>query len=113
MPAPPGMSEAEYAASKKAQAEAAAAEKERKAKEEADKKAAKEARAKYSKRADPATVEDLVGTQDLENEYFKEGEWRAAWAIVEFVCLTFVPLSPESLESRLTGWFSLRTTTLV
>jgi membrane protein involved in colicin uptake len=64
---------------------AAKAAKEARAKEEADKKAAKEARAKYMKKADPATVEDTLGPGELEREWFKDGEWKAGWANVEFV----------------------------
>lgn len=65
--------------------DAASKAKEARAKEEAEKKAAKEARAKYMKKADPATVEDTLGPDALEREWFKEGEWKAGWANVEFV----------------------------
>jgi membrane protein involved in colicin uptake len=79
------MSAEEYAARKARQAEEMKAAKEAKAKQEAEKKAASEARAKYQKKADPTTVEDMLNAETLGQEWFKEGEWRAGWANVEFV----------------------------
>lgn len=90
MPPPPGMSPEEYAKLKAKQAggsssssgakkdpakEAAAA----KAKEDAEKRKA------YLKRADPATVEDLVGADKLQEDFFEEGKWKPAWSNIEFV----------------------------
>ncbi|RSH90719.1 hypothetical protein EHS25_009894 [Saitozyma podzolica] len=36
------------------------------------------------KKADPGTVEDTLGPGELEREWFKDGEWKAGWANVEF-----------------------------
>ncbi|WVQ80085.1 hypothetical protein IAT38_002186 [Cryptococcus sp. DSM 104549] len=69
-----------------------------KKKEEAKKKKKEEEeikakRKEYMKKADPSTVDELLGAKDLEKDYFQEGKWRPAWAQVEFdgdACLSNV-----------------------
>ena len=64
---------------------------ERKAIEAAREKKSKEAkvkaekRAEYMKKAAADTVEEMIDPGELESEWFKEGEWKPEWAIVEFV----------------------------
>ncbi|WVQ73014.1 hypothetical protein IAR50_002577 [Cryptococcus sp. DSM 104548] len=53
----------------------------------------KAARKKYMEKANPKTVDELLGEKALEKDYFKEGEWRPSWAYVEFsgdACLSNV-----------------------
>ncbi|ORX34918.1 hypothetical protein BD324DRAFT_652640 [Kockovaella imperatae] len=63
---------------------------ERKAIEAAQEKKKKAAKAKaekleaYKKKAAPDTVEELVEVGELESKWFKEGEWKPEWALVEF-----------------------------
>ncbi|WWD22909.1 hypothetical protein CI109_107404 [Kwoniella shandongensis] len=52
-------------------------------KKEADAALAKK-RKEYLKKADPSTVNELKNPDELEKEYFREGEWRPSWALVEF-----------------------------
>ena len=73
MPAP-GVSEEEAKRIKKAKAE----------KDEAAAKKAKK-KAEYLKKANPETVEALIDPGALEKDFFKEGEWKPSWGIVEFV----------------------------
>lgn len=82
---PNGMSPDQYAAyqaRKKAEAKAAAEAKEQ---DKIDKAHAAELKKRYQGRADPTTVEEWVNPGELQEEYFKEGEWRASWVQVEFV----------------------------
>lgn len=74
MPKAPGESDEAYA--KRQAAEKA---KDKRKKEEAEK------RAKYGRKLDPSTVEELVDADELGQTVFKDGEWRPSWAIVEFV----------------------------
>jgi DNA-binding protein H-NS len=75
MPAPPGMSEKEAEAIKEKQ--------KAKAKADAEKKKVK---ADYQKKyADPSTVEELVEANEVDNDWFKDGDWRPGWGHVEFV----------------------------
>lgn len=90
MPPPPGMSAEEYARLKAKQGGSSGSSSSKAkdpAKEAAEKKAKeeKEARKKYMARADPATVEDLVGAEKLQEDFFEEGQWKPAWSNVEFV----------------------------
>lgn len=71
-----------YQARKKAEAKAAAEAKEQ---EKVDKAHAAELKKRYQGRADPTTVEDWVDPDALQEEFFKEGEWKASWVQVEFV----------------------------
>ncbi|WWC85454.1 uncharacterized protein L201_000317 [Kwoniella dendrophila CBS 6074] len=51
------------------------------------KKAEEEIRAKrkaYLAKADPSTVEELVGSGDLQTDHFKQGRWQPSWTNVEF-----------------------------
>ncbi|KAK6904843.1 hypothetical protein I204_08368 [Kwoniella mangroviensis CBS 8886] len=51
----------------------------------------------YLSKADPSTVEQLVDSDDLGREQFKEGQWRPSWANVEFdedACLQNVMFVP-------------------
>jgi hypothetical protein len=58
-----------------------------KAQEKFDKTYASEMKKRYGARADPATVEEMVGAEELGEGWFKEGEWKPAWSNVEFVSL--------------------------
>lgn len=71
-----------YLARKKTDASQAA---DSKAQEKWDKQYAAEMKKRYGGEADPSTVEDWVGAGELGEEWFKEGEWKAAWTQVEFV----------------------------
>jgi hypothetical protein len=71
-----------YQARKKAKAKAAAEAKEQ---DKIDKAHAAELKKRYQGRADPTTVEDWVDPEALQEEFFKEGEWKASWVQVEFV----------------------------
>ncbi len=35
--------------------------------------------------ADPATVEDLIGAEKLQEDFFQEGQWKPAWSKSRFV----------------------------
>ncbi|WWC97426.1 hypothetical protein V866_004306 [Kwoniella sp. B9012] len=51
----------------------------------------------YLTKADPSTVEQLVDSDDLGREQFREGGWRPSWANVEFdedACLQNVMFVP-------------------
>ena len=74
-----------YQTRKKAEAKAAAEAKEQ---EKVDKAHAAELQKRYQGRADPSTVEDWVDPEALQEEFFKEGEWKASWVHVEFVSVT-------------------------
>lgn len=50
-----------------------------------DKTYAAEIKKRYGAKGDPATVEELVGSEELEESWFKAGEWKPAWSNVEFV----------------------------
>jgi hypothetical protein len=84
MPAPPGMSQEEYTALKRAQ------------KEKQDLKAAEY---KYTKKYAPDTVVEGIDTETLEGTWMKDGEWGAAWGMVEFVRLSLSLLLSSSLSS--------------
>ena len=59
---------------------------------EAKKKQAAEAKAKkkaYEAKAAPDTVEELVDANELEAEWFKEGDWKPSWGHVEFVSVKY------------------------
>lgn len=59
------------------------------AKLKAERKAAEHALEKekhaYGKMYAPDTVNEMVGGDELEQEWFKEGEWGPGWGLVEFV----------------------------
>ncbi|ODO05422.1 hypothetical protein L198_02115 [Cryptococcus wingfieldii CBS 7118] len=91
-------SSADHEKAKKAAAEK---EKEKKEKKKAEEEL-KAARKKYMDKANPKTVDQLLGEKDLEKDYFKEGEWRPSWAYVEFngdACLADV------LEKKVEGFY--------
>lgn len=56
-----------------------------KAQDKWDKTYKAEMKKRYGGKADPATVEEMVGGDELGREWFKEGEWKPAWSNVEFV----------------------------
>ncbi|WVW81408.1 hypothetical protein I302_103401 [Kwoniella bestiolae CBS 10118] len=52
----------------------------------------------YLTKADPSTVEELVGSDELARKHLKEGEWRPSWANVEFdedACLQNIMFIPQ------------------
>jgi hypothetical protein len=53
--------------------------------EKFDKTYASEMKKRYGAKADPGTVQEMVDTNELGEEWFKEGEWKPAWSNVEFV----------------------------
>nr|XP_018266277.1 uncharacterized protein I303_00252 [Kwoniella dejecticola CBS 10117]OBR88435.1 hypothetical protein I303_00252 [Kwoniella dejecticola CBS 10117] len=64
-------------------------------KSEADVRAQRKA---YLAKANPATVEELISSGELENEHPKEGQWRPSWANVEFdedACLQNILFVPQ------------------
>ncbi|KAI9634597.1 uncharacterized protein MKK02DRAFT_16352 [Dioszegia hungarica] len=52
--------------------------------EKFDKTYASEMKKRYGAKADPGTVAEMVDTNELGEEWFKEGEWKPAWSNVEF-----------------------------
>ncbi|KAK8844543.1 hypothetical protein IAR55_006390 [Kwoniella newhampshirensis] len=55
-------------------------------------------RKEYMKKADPKTVDELKNAEDLQREWFTEGEWRPSWALVEFdgdACLKNITERPN------------------
>ncbi|WVF66671.1 hypothetical protein IAT40_001412 [Kwoniella sp. CBS 6097] len=62
----------------------------------AEAEAIKAKRKGYLAKANSATVEHMVGAEDLAKDHFKEGEWKPSWAAVEFdgdACLSNVTAS--------------------
>jgi hypothetical protein len=39
----------------------------------------------YGYRYTPQTVTGYIGSEELEHDWFKEGEWGPGWGVVEFV----------------------------
>ncbi|WVQ94281.1 hypothetical protein IAU59_001360 [Kwoniella sp. CBS 9459] len=65
-------------------------------KAQAEAEAVKAKRKAYLAKANPATVETMVGAEDLAKGHFKEGEWAPSWAAVEFdgdACLRNVTMT--------------------
>jgi hypothetical protein len=70
---------------------------------ETKKRQAAEAKAKkkaYEAKAAPDTVEELVDANDLEKEWFKEGDWKPAWGHVEFVSSQLMRPAIVSFDSE-------------
>ncbi|WVQ73335.1 hypothetical protein IAR50_002903 [Cryptococcus sp. DSM 104548] len=44
----------------------------------------KKKRKEYMDKANPSTVEKMLGGGDLAKGYFKEGEWKPSWTYLEF-----------------------------
>ncbi|OCF34755.1 hypothetical protein I317_03065 [Kwoniella heveanensis CBS 569] len=65
----------------------------------ATKKEAEEVMAKrkaYLAKADPTTVENMIGAEDRAKDHLKEGRWKPSWAAVEFdgdACLSNITFS--------------------
>ena len=75
MPSAPGVSSSEEAKIRRAEKE----------KKDSAARKREEQKREYQKKANPETVEELLDGPEVEREWFKEGEWKPEWAIVEFV----------------------------